>query len=137
MTVGIGPNGRDDFTVGFIPSAMVCGTINPSVPTIRKGSGVRIVTDGATINYGQNTIFNASGDATSPVPTGYPFPGQRKYSLIYRVGTVPVQGESGPVVFIADQTAQLEVCVNDNPGFLADNTGGMKLTISVNERSAQ
>ena len=52
------------------------------------------------------------------------------------MGTQAIQGEAGPVVFVANQAAHLEVCVNDNPNYLADNTGAMLVTITVNERSA-
>ena len=38
---------------------------------------------------------------------------------------------------MANQTGHLQVCVNDNPNFLSDNTGAMLITITVNERSAQ
>jgi hypothetical protein len=108
------------------------------MPPIRKGSGVRIVTDGHKINYGSNHIFDASGDPSSPTsPPSYIFPNHRKFSLVYRIGGQAIQGEAGPVIFIADNTAPLEVCANDNPSFLADNTGAMLITITVNERSAQ
>ena len=48
-----------------------------------------------------------------------------------------LQGEAGAVTFVADQTAPLEICTNDNPSLLADNDGEMFITITVNERSAQ
>jgi hypothetical protein len=106
------------------------------MPPIRKGSGVRIETNGHTINYGSNQIFNASGNPSAPTPSGYLFPHRKKFSLVYRIGTKDFQGEAGPVAFVADQTAPLEICTNDNPSFLADNTGEMLVTINVNEASA-
>lgn len=38
----------------------------------------------------------------------------------------------GPVIFTANNTAPLEVCANDNPAYLANSTGGMIVTITVN-----
>lgn len=142
VPVGIGPNNQGDFKLGFCvgprcPSSptAVCTTV--SMPPIRRGSGVRIETNGQTINYGSNQVFNASGDATAPVPAGYLFPGRKKFSLVYRIGTTNFQGEAGAVAFIADQTAPLEICTNDNPGLLGDNVGTMVITIAVNELSAR
>ncbi len=147
ITVGIGPNGREDFRLGFAPNNSVCNVVtgvllhaNPNFPDlpVRKGTGVRIQTDSRKINYGQaNISFDASGDPSSPIPPNYPFQNHRKFSLVYRIGSQLIQGEAGPVTFIADQTAPLEVCVNDNPSYLTDNSGGMLITITVNERSAQ
>ena len=107
------------------------------MPRLRKGSLVRITTNGMTINYGANKVFNASGDPSSPVPSGYLFPYQRKHSVVYRVGTQLIQGEAGRVIFRVEQTNQLEVCVNDNPTYLTDNTGEMRFDITVNETSAE
>lgn len=118
-----------------MPPTTVCSTV--PMPPIRRGTGVRIATDGRTINYGGNQAFNASGDRAAPVPAGYLFPHRKKFSLVYRIGTQDVQGEAGPVTFVAGQTGPLEICTNDNPSLLADNVGGMLLTITVNERSAQ
>jgi hypothetical protein len=137
IAVGIGPTGREDYRLGFVPNSMICNPV-PNMPPIRTGTGVRIETDGRTITYGQaGTTFNASGSPSLPVPPSYRFPDQRKYSLVYRIGSQLVQGEAGAVVFTANQTAPLEICVNDNPSFLTDNSGGMLITIMVNERSAQ
>jgi hypothetical protein len=68
------------------------------------------------IDYGSGHIFNASGDTVSSTsPDTYEFPQMRKFSVVYRVGSQSIQGEAGSVVFIADNTAPLEVCTNDNP----------------------
>ena len=106
------------------------------MPILRAGTGIRIETDGRTFNYGaSNQTFDASGDRTTLAPPGYPFPGLRKFGLVYRIGTQVVQGEAGDVTFVANQNGFLEVCTNDNPMYLMDNTGIMLLTITVNERS--
>ena len=141
ISVGFAPNGREDYRLGYAASAMQCTAVKDTglqtLMRLRAGTGVRITTDGGRINYGQaNQTFDASGDPTAPVPAGYTFPAHRKFSLVYRIGSQLVQGEAGPVTFIAASTAPLEVCVNDNPAFLADDRGGMLLTITVNERSA-
>ena len=143
VTVGFAPDGREDYRVGFCvggrgcpaPTTSVCTAV--PMPPIRKGTGVRIATDGQAINYGGTQVFNASGDPAAPVPAGYVFPHRKKFSVVYRIGTKDYQGEAGPVTFVADETGPLEICTNDNPGLLSDNQGGMLLTITVNERSAQ
>ncbi len=146
ISVGIGAKGREDFNLGLCfgpcvaptPATMVCNVVTPPMPPIRKGSGVRIETDGKKIDYGSSHIFDAGGDPASPTsPRGYLFQQRRKFSLVYRIGGQDIQGEAGKVVFIANNTAPLEVCTNDNPAYLADNIGGMLLTITVNERSAE
>lgn len=141
VNVGFAPDDREFLRVGIcvgsrcpIPITSVC-SVAP-VPPIRKGTGVRIATDGRTINYGGTQVFNASGDPAAPVPAGYLFPHRKKFSLVYRIGTKDYQGEAGPVAFVADETGPLEICMNDNPGLLSDNVGEMLLTITVNERSA-
>jgi len=142
--VGIGADGRETLRAIFGPDpAHYCSdvrnfTTSQVMPALRKGTGIRIETDGRTFNYGQaNQTYDASGDPSLPVPAGYPFPAMRKFSLVYRIGTQAIQGEAGSVVFVANQTGHLQVCVNDNPNFLSDNTGAMLITITVNERSAQ
>jgi hypothetical protein len=144
ISVGFEPEGRENLRNAFRPNSMQCNPVmlNGSpprpMPAIRKGSGVRVETDGGMINYGGTSIvFDASGDPSTPVPAGYLFPAQRKFSLVYRIGSQLIQGEAGPVVFRATETAPLEVCVNDNPSYLADNRGGMLITITVNESSAE
>jgi hypothetical protein len=146
VTVGRGPNGEEDFRQGFCvgprcPSSptTVCSaatTASGPMPPIRAGSGVRIETNGREINYGSNQIYGASG-AVDLAPPGYLFPNRRKFSIVYRIGTTDFQGEAGPVTFVADQTAPLEICTNDNPSMLSDNVGDMVFTITVNERSAR
>lgn len=142
VTVGIGPDGREDFRLGFCAGGPGCSTPPTTVcsavpmPPIRKGTGVRVEADGSMINYGGNQAFSAGGDRTAPVPAGYLFPHRKKFSLVYRIGTQDVQGEVGPVTFVAGQTGPLEICTNDNPSLLSDNVGGVLLTITVNERSA-
>jgi hypothetical protein len=142
FSVGFEPDGREDLRSAFRPNSMQCNpvilnTVPRNLPPIRKGSAVRIETDGARINYGGGNIFDASGDPSVPVPAGYLFPGHRKFSLVYRIGSQLIQGEAGPVIFRALQTGPLEICVNDNPGYLTDNTGGMLITIHMNESSAE
>jgi hypothetical protein len=144
ISVGIGADGRETYRAGFAPDPVhICNEVrnsatNQVMPVLRRGTGVRIETDGRTINYGQsNQSFDASGSPSLPTPAGYPFQDMRKFSLVYKIGPQTVQGEAGPVVFVASQSGHLEVCVNDNPSYLADNTGGMLITITVNERSAE
>lgn len=146
ISVGYEPEGRETFRTSFRPNSMQCNPVivfstsgQRPMPPIRKGSTVRISTDGGRVNYGNaNSVFNASGDPSVPLPIqGYLFPDHRKFSLVYRIGSQLVQGEAGPVVFTATQTALLEVCVNDNPSYLTDNTGGMLLIFNVNESSAE
>ncbi len=147
IEVGIGPDGRD-FQLGLCygpqcpaprPVTAACniatGPNGQQLPPLRAGSTVRIQTNGRSINYGSNQVFNASGDPSVQTPAGYPFPNRRKFSLVYRVGTENFQGEAGQVIFRPTQTGALEICMNDNPSYLTDNTGHMMLSIRVNETS--
>ena len=135
ITVGFAPDGHTEYRLGFMPNGQICNAV-PNMPSLRRGSMARIKTNGMTIDYGGNKVFDASGDPSSPVPAGYLFPDHRKYSIVYRVGTQLIQGEAGVVIFRVNQTDRLEICVNDNPGYLTDNSGGMRLDIAVNEISA-
>lgn len=137
ITVGLGRDGLTDFRLGFAPTKDICNEYAPTHEfRLRRGSVVRIATNGMTINYGGNKIFDASGDPSSPVPAGYHFPNQRKHSVVYRVGQQLVQGEAGTVFFKVEGGGFLEICVNDNPNYLDDNTGGMRFDITVSEVSA-
>ena len=142
--VGIGADGHEDFRLGFavgIRPGAQCQAVPTGgggpMPPIRRGSGVRIEADGGRIDYGVLLAFDAGGHPTMAAPAGYLFPSRRPWSLVYRIGTQDEQGEVGPVVFIANQTAPLEICVNDHPANLSDNRGSVFLRITVNERSAQ
>lgn len=135
VLVGFKPDGRDEFRLGFVPSkTAVCQAV-PNVPPLRPGTVVRITTNGGTIKYGL-PVFNASGDPNAVTPSNYPFTDRRMFSVVYRVGTDTFQGEVGPVLFRVTQRAPLEICVNDHPTTLSDNSGGMLLIINVNEGSA-
>ncbi len=139
VLVGHIPDGRATYVLGFTPNTSVCNFITSpsSPPPLRKGTVVRIETDGSKIKYGLPE-FDASGDASQVTPSDYPFPGHKVFSLVYRVGTAPpVQGEAGPVVFRVAQTAPLEICVNDHARLLGDNRGKIRLEITVNESSAE
>jgi hypothetical protein len=136
ITVGIGPEGREVYHLGFRPNTNVCNAV-PGMPPLRKGSGVRIGTDGNVLDYGLPQ-FNASGDLSGATPSDYPFPMFRAFSLVYKMGnSPPIQGEAGEVVFTAPETAPLEVCVNDFASYLTDNSGLMRIDITVNEISAE
>lgn len=146
VTVAIGPDGRDDFRASLClgpacssSPATVCSAASMAggpMPPIRAGTGVRIVADGRTIDYGSNQVYDANG-AVDLAPAGYDFPDSRKFSIVYRIGTKHFQGKVGPVTFVAPETAPLEICTNDNPTFLSDNRGGILFTITVNETSAR
>jgi hypothetical protein len=135
IKVGSRPDGDHIYDLGFGPTGSICAQV-PGVSRIRKGSGLRISTNGGTINYGGGAVFNASGDASAVVPPNYFFPTHRKHSLIYRIGSQLIQGEAGSVVVVAQETNWLDICINDNPDYLNDNSGAMGIRIEVNERSA-
>lgn len=138
VNVRMAPN-----TIGFRlglrqPNVAQCNVIVPNTPPIRAGSTVKIETDGRTMDYGPKPgggrhVFNASGDPAAVVPPGYLFQRRKKFSLVYKIGSTDFQGETGPVFFQATQTGPLEICTNDNPSYLADNSGAMMLTITVND----
>jgi len=128
------------FANQFGDGTPACSRVSNS--PLRKGSGVRIVTvplvPEQPLNYcdnGHGCPHDPAGELGSNAPSSFPIPGFRKYSLVYRVGSQLIQAESSKTLFIAAQTAPLEVCVNDD--FRSDNSGGMVLQISVNEMSAE
>lgn len=135
VLVGYKPNGRDTYKLRYYPTRTVCNAV-PDVPPVRIGSTLRISTDGTKIKYGLPQ-FDASGEPGTSAPPAFAFPGLRNYSLVYVIGTQRQQGEAGSVIFRANQTGPLQICVNDNPGDLGDNSGvGMLIEIGINEGSA-
>lgn len=136
ISVGYDPEGETVYKLGYSPTTgNVCDLV-PNVPPLRQGTGVRISTDSRMLSYSLFIQFDASGDMAGTTPPDYPFPAFRAYSLVYRVGTQLIQGEAGPVVFLASETAPLEICVNDSISFLGDNGGAIRIDIEVNEMSA-
>lgn len=136
LMVGFNPDERGDLDLGFVPNNLVCNVV-PDRPPLRKGSVVRIWAD-AVIQYGPFIAFNASGDLSSPAPANFPFPIHRKFSVVYKVGSSQLeQGENGSVVFRVNETARLEICLNDHPNDLRDNRGAGHFKITVNEVSAE
>lgn len=135
VLVGYKPNGRSIYKLRYYPALSVCNPV-PGVPPVRVGSTLRISTDGTKIKYGI-PVFDASGEPGTSAPPAFAFPRLRNYSLVYVIGTQAQQGEAGPVIFRANQTGPLQICVNDNPGDLGDNSSvGMLIEIAINEGSA-
>jgi hypothetical protein len=135
IMVARAPVGRGEFELGFVPTLMVCNVV-PNLPPLRKGVGVRIFAD-ALIKYGPFIEFGASGEPNTSAPAAFPFPGFRKFSVIYRVGSQVVQGEADYVPFKVLATAPLEICLNDIATDLGDNSGAGRFVITVNEVSAE
>lgn len=146
ITVGYDEQGDTTYDLVYAFEAdrdswKVCRRV-PNVPPLRQGTGVRIGTNRMKIVYSQQTPgsffreFDASGDTSGTTPADFPFPAHRAYSLVYQVGLQRIQGEAGPVVFRAAETAPLEVCVNEKEAWLSDNRGAIGIHIDVNERSA-
>lgn len=135
LKVGKMPDGDPTFVLAFVPNLSVCNAV-PNVGTVRAGSVVRIKADATKIKYGFPE-FDASGDRSVAAPTTFAFPMMRPFSLVYKIGSLIVQGEVGPVVLRATQTASLEICVNDHPAQLADNkSSGLRIEIDVAEAAS-
>jgi len=132
LKVGQAPDGESAYILGFEPTTSVCDAV-PNVPSVRAGSVLRIEANGTKIKYGIPE-FDASGDRSVAAPTTFAFPAMRPFSLVYKIGTDTFQGEVGPVVIRATQTAPLEICVNDHPAQLNDNSSqGVRIEISIAE----
>ncbi|TSA52771.1 MAG: hypothetical protein D4R40_01765 [Nitrosomonadaceae bacterium] len=135
LNVGHAPSGSPTFVLAFAPNLSVCNRV-PNVSPVRAGSVLRIKANGTKIKYGIPE-FDASGDRSVAAPTTFAFPSMRPFSLVYRIGTDVFQGEVGPVVVRATQTAPLEICVNDHPAQLSDNRSqGVRIDIDIAEAAS-
>ncbi len=117
--------------VGQMTSS-TCGTLS-SLPAIRQNAIVTITTGPTQMDFGcaaGGCVYGPDGEPNSVAPSGYPFPGLRKYSLVIRLGSQEIQG-SNSFTFTANQSAFMEVCANDNDG--ANNTGAWGVFIQVDE----
>lgn len=127
----------DRVAVGIWPTTTACVPI-PGKPEIRPGTVISAIpqaTPETKIDFGclfGGCVWGIDG-APDPAPNGYPFPGLRKYSLVYRVGTQVGQGGNG-VPFTATQSGPLELCLNDD--LLRDNGGAWGIWLMVNEAGA-
>lgn len=136
IMVATGPMDRGDFDLGFVPNGMICNPV-PNVPPLRVGTTVKVWAD-SYITYGPLLSLSASGQTGVAAPSDFAFPGMTKFSVIYRIGSQLVQGVGGASpVFRVLTTAPLEICLNDHPAWVSDNTGGGHFVITVNETTAQ
>jgi hypothetical protein len=124
------------FKLGFgQPTATACSAV-PGVPPLRANTTVHITANPdpfARIDFGcllGGCVYDAAGEPNSVAPSGYPFPGLRKYSLVVRIGTQVEQGGMD-FFFHVNQAGPMEVCVNDDK--ISDNSGAWGLNIDVNE----
>ncbi len=129
-----------EFQLGYgQPVTSVCNQVPNVALPLRSNTRVVIKTNPAPnvkINFGclfNGCIYDADGEPNSSAPSGFPFPGLRKYSLVFRVGQQVIQGGTD-MNFITNQGGHLEVCVNDD--VLPDNTGAWGIGISVDESQA-
>ena len=120
------------------PTPAACSDFSAALskPPLRKNTAVHITTTAnVTIDFGcafSNCVHDADGENSS-APSNYPFPGFKKYSMVFRVGTQVEQGGTN-VMFTTNQVGALEVCVNDDN--LADNSGAWGVHVEVDESAA-
>lgn len=131
-------NGFPFHRLGFQqPVASACSAV-PNVPPLRPGTVVSVATtDVAKTDYGcilGGCIFGAGGKPGSSAPSGFPFPGLKEYSQVWRIGAQIEQG-GATASFTVNQRAPLEICVNDTN--MADNHGAWRVDITVDERNAR
>ncbi len=80
-------------------------------------------------------LYDAGGTGIA-APDGYPLPGQNEGALIGRIGNnAPFLIGNGPVITPANQTGQLQLCINDDlsgqfGSGLTDNEGYVTLSIT-------
>jgi hypothetical protein len=137
VVIGMPPDGMYDFRLAFKANPVICqfqaSPGSQPIPQVRAGSIVFIKPNGLKINYGGGKEFGAGGDPSAAVPSGYPFPDKRKYSIVYKVGAENFQAEDGRSHFQPSTSGPLQFCVNDNPNYLGDNFGGIAFDIFVDE----
>ena len=113
----------------------------PGKPPVQNRSVVRITTVPPNLRcpgiYYQHVTphcYDADGIATPATTPGFPtslrFPGMRPFSLVLRVGTQVVQGGTS-MSFVANQTAPLEICVNEHDS--TAGSGGYEVHIRTDE----
>ena len=133
---------HSDFQLAYFGQQLppsVCNRVQKVALPLRSNTRVIIKTNpdpNVKINFGclfNGCIYDADGEPNSSAPAGFPFPGFRKYSLVFRIGYQVVQGGTD-MNFITNQGGHLEVCVNDD--VLPDNTGAWGIGISVDESQA-
>lgn len=135
LNVGHAPDGRQTFLLAYRPNLSVCNQV-PNVRSVRAGSVVRLEANGTKIRYGIPE-FDASGDRSATAPSTFAFQNMRPFSLVYKIGTDTFQGEVGRVIIRANQTAPLEICVNDHPAQLGDNSSnGVRIEIGIAEAAS-
>jgi hypothetical protein len=78
-------------------------------------------------------LYGIGGKPQSIAGSRFPFPGLREFSLVLRIGTQVEQGGFN-VSFVANQTAPLELCMNDD--LLSDNSGAWGVFLTVDESTA-
>jgi len=127
------------------PPVRVCERV-PNTKPLRQRTEISIRTSDSRIdpnprqriNFGcvlNGCIYDADGEPNSSAPSNFPFPSLRKYSLVFRVGNQPFQGGTNASFNTGNNTGYLEVCVNDDN--IADNVGGWRIDISVDESRSQ
>lgn len=87
------------------------------------------------INFGcplESCVYNADGKPGSVADSRFPFPGMREYSVVYRIGSQPVQGGTS-TRFTTTVSGALLFCLNDGDNNLGNNTGGFDVTIGVDQ----
>ena len=146
---GVGPTflsfGR--YGVNIRPNnACASGTAATPVPLprLRKDTEVRINVDAPNpadptprvdemrVGTGSGAAFyDADGDGFVASPS-FAFPGRVRFSVVYRVGRLEVQGKKGVVFFRTNELSPLEFCFNEDATLLNGN-GGFLFEVAIDE----
>ncbi len=131
--------GSMNYSLAYV-ALQECGVVPHINKPLRQNTRVHISSINnppLVINFGcflGGCIYNADGEPYSIAPNSFPFPGYKKYSLIFRVGQQIIQGGTN-MNFTTNQRGFLEVCANDD--FLGDNDrGAWGIKILVDESQA-
>jgi hypothetical protein len=127
-----------DVRIGYMPSTTACNVL-ANFPPLRAGTRVAVTgnpSPAVVVDFGcpfAGCIYGIGGKPQSIAGSRFPFPGLREFSLVLRIGTQVEQGGFN-VSFVANQTAPLELCMNDD--LLTDNSGAWGVFLTVDESTA-
>ncbi|MEO8681900.1 MAG: hypothetical protein ABI665_22830 [Vicinamibacterales bacterium] len=132
---------------GTAAGTNMCKQPAPPLPAMMPRMLVHIQTNALErpndrgINFGcfaAGCVYDADGKPGTVAASPFPFPGQREYSLVLRIGSPLGSGsqtyQGGTnTQFTTTNSGPLEFCLNDGDVDLTNNRGGYVIRVSVDQ----